>query len=106
MSRPDSRFIQKLTKSQVLRLAELRDHGGKKRIRQRAHAILLSFEEMTIIEIANVFQCARNTVTGSIAGNLKEWTVLVTNLALVHPRSSTSRNKFEPLNCWSNLHKA
>ena len=64
MSRPDSRFIQKLTKSQVLRLAELRDHGGKKRIRQRAHAILLSFEEMTIIEIANVFQCARNTVTG------------------------------------------
>lgn len=64
MSRPNSRFIQKLTKSQVQRLEELRDHGGKKRIRQRAHAILLSFEEMTINELAKVFQCARNTVAG------------------------------------------
>lgn len=64
MSRPDSRFIKKLTPSQVQRLEELRDHGVKKRIRQRAHAILLSFEEMTINELAKVFQSARNTVAG------------------------------------------
>ena len=64
MSRPDSRFIQKLTNSQVQRLEALRDHGGKKRIRQRAHAILLSFGKMTINELAKVFQCARNTAAG------------------------------------------
>ena len=64
MSRPDSRFIQKLTNSQVQRLEEMRDHGGKKRIRQRAHAILLSFGKMTINEISKVFQCARNTAAG------------------------------------------
>lgn len=63
MSRPDCIFIEKLTHSQVHRLEELRDNGSKRRIRQRAHAILLSFGEMTVNELAKVFQCNRNTVS-------------------------------------------
>ena len=64
MSRPDSLFIEKLTKSQVQQLEELRDNGAKRRIRHRAHAILLSFGGMVVNELAKVFQCNRNTVGG------------------------------------------
>lgn len=64
MSRPDCLFIEKLTKSQVQRLEELRDNGTKRRIRHRAHAILLSYGGMVVNELANVFQCNRNTVSG------------------------------------------
>lgn len=64
MARPDCLFIQKLTKSQVQRLEELRDSGAKRRIRHRAHAILLSFGGMSVNELAKVFQCNRNTVSG------------------------------------------
>ena len=39
MARPESRFIQKLTKAQVQQLEALRDNGESKQIRQRGQAI-------------------------------------------------------------------
>ena len=69
MPRPDCLFIEKLTKPQVQQLEELRDNGAKRRIRHRAHAILLSFNGMPVNELAKVFQCNRNTVSGW----LKRW---------------------------------
>jgi transposase len=62
MARPESRFIEKLTKTQVQRLEELRDTGGNSRIRHRAHAILLSFQGTPVSELAKIFQANRNTI--------------------------------------------
>ncbi len=62
MARPESRFIQKLTKIQVQRLAALRDHGENKPIRQRAHAVLLSFQRTSVNELVKIFQTSRNTI--------------------------------------------
>ena len=45
MTRPEIRFIKKLTKAQVLRREQLRDNGENNRIRHWAHAILFSFQE-------------------------------------------------------------
>lgn len=63
MVRPLSRFIQKLTKSQVQRLEGTRDHGGNSRIRHRAHAVLLSFLGTSVNDLVNIFQTNRNTVS-------------------------------------------
>ena len=62
MARPESRFIQKLTKTQVQELERLRDHGNNSRIRHRAHAILLSFHGSSMNELARIFQTSRNTI--------------------------------------------
>lgn len=62
MARPESRFIQKLTKAQVQRLEQLRDHGESSRVRHRAHAILLSSLGTSVKEIVKIFQTNRNTV--------------------------------------------
>jgi len=64
MARPESRFIQKLTKTQVQRLEHLRDAGDNSRIRHRAHAVLLSFQGTSVNDLVNIFQSNRNTVTG------------------------------------------
>lgn len=62
MGRPASRFISKLSKAQVQKLEELRDHGGNPRIRHRAHAILLSFQGTTVNGLARIFQTGRNAI--------------------------------------------
>jgi transposase len=63
MARPESLFIQKLTKTQVQRLEQLRDDGSNSRIRHRAHAILLSYLGTSVKDLAKVFQSSRNTVS-------------------------------------------
>ena len=62
MARPESRFIQKLTKTQVQRLEQLRDDGESSRVRHRAHAVLLSALGTSVKEIVKIFQTNRNTV--------------------------------------------
>ena len=62
MPRPASRFINKLTKSQISGLESLRDDGATSRVRHRAHAILLSFQRTTIDELTRIFQTSRNTM--------------------------------------------
>ena len=64
MARPESRFIEKLTKAQVQRLEQLRDDGENKRIRRRAQAILLSFHGTSVKELVTIFRSNRNTVCG------------------------------------------
>ena len=64
MARPESHFIEKLTKAQVQRLEKLRDDGENKRIRHRAHAILLSFQRTSVNELVKIFQTNRNTICG------------------------------------------
>lgn len=63
MPRPAYRFIASLTKEQEQQLKDIRDTGRKKRIRHRAHAILLSHGGKAIREIAEIFQVDRNTIT-------------------------------------------
>ena len=62
MARPESRFITKLTKSQVQRLEGLRDVGDNSRIRHRAHAVLLSFNGTSVNQLVKIFQSNRNTI--------------------------------------------
>jgi transposase len=62
MGRPESRFIEKLTKLQVERLGQTRDYDASKRVRQRAHAILLSFRGTSINELVKIFSTSRNTI--------------------------------------------
>ena len=63
MARPESRFIQQLTQSQVQRLEELRDRGDHPRTRHRAHAVLLSFQGSSVNELVIIFQTNRNTIS-------------------------------------------
>lgn len=63
MPRPASRFIRKLTKIQFSRLESLRDDGETSRIRHRAHAILLSYQRTTVVELAKIFQTSRQTIS-------------------------------------------
>ncbi len=63
MSRPASRFIEKLTKGQVRKLENLKDHGVTPRIRHRVHAILLSHQGTSIVDLAKIFQTNRTTVS-------------------------------------------
>ena len=62
MSRPASRFVMKLTKRQIDELEHLRNNGPTPRIRQRAHAILLSHERHSIGQIARIFGTNRVTI--------------------------------------------
>lgn len=62
MSRPESRFIEKLTKFQVERLEHSRDYDTSKRVRQRAHAVLLSFRGTSVNELVEIFSTSRNTI--------------------------------------------
>ena len=63
MPRPAHRFIESLSAKQVQELQQIRDGGRTKRIRHRAHAILLSHSGKQISEIAEIFQVNRNTVS-------------------------------------------
>lgn len=63
MSRPASRFVEKLTKSQIRKLEDLMEHGDTPRIRHRAHAILLSHQGVSVVELAKVFQTNRTTIS-------------------------------------------
>lgn len=62
VARPESRFIGKLTSTQVQRLEELRDDGDNRRIRHRAHAILLSSQGTSVRDLVKIFQTNRNTI--------------------------------------------
>jgi len=63
MSRPASRFIEKLTQRQIQKLEKMKDHGDTPRIRHRAHAILLSHQRTSIVELAKIFQVTRLTIS-------------------------------------------
>lgn len=63
MSRPASRFIAKLTKRQIQKLEDLKDHGETPRIRHRAHAVLLSHQRVSIVELTKIFQTTRLTIS-------------------------------------------
>jgi transposase len=63
MPRTAYRFIESLSEEQEEQLQRLRDTGRTKRIRHRAHAILLSHGGKQIQEIAEIFQVDRNTVS-------------------------------------------
>jgi len=63
MPRPASRFIKKLTKRQIQQLVDQKDHGTTPRIRHRAHAILLSHQGTTVVELARIFQTSRTTIS-------------------------------------------
>ena len=62
MGRPFSRFIRKLSKSQIQKLQHFKDHGDTSRIRHRAHAILLSHQGKNVLELAEIFQVHRHTI--------------------------------------------
>lgn len=62
MPRTAYRFVEKLTKLEIQKLQQARDTGETRRIRQRAHAILLSYEGTSVLEIARIFDANRNTV--------------------------------------------
>ena len=62
MSRPFSRFIKKLSKSQIQKLQNLKDNGKTSRIRHRGHAILLSHQGKNVLELAEIFQVHRYTI--------------------------------------------
>lgn len=63
MPRSAYRFIESLSEKQEEQLQQIRDAGRTRRIRQRAHAILLSHGGKSIYEIAEIFQVDRNTVS-------------------------------------------
>ena len=63
MPRPASRFVEKLTKSQLGKLKDLMAHGDTPRLRHRAHAVLLSHQGVCVVDLAEVFQTNRTTVT-------------------------------------------
>ena len=63
MPRPAYRFIESLTEEQVEQLQRIRDTGRTRRIRHRAHAILLSHGGKQIGEVAEIFQVSRNTAS-------------------------------------------
>ena len=62
MARPESRFITKLTKRQVEQLECFRDYDDSKRVRQRDHAILLSYQRTSVNELTKIFATSRNTI--------------------------------------------
>jgi len=62
MSRMASRFVKGLTAEDQEVLRYLRDEGETRRIRQRAHAVLLSHSGKTVNELAATFEVNRDTV--------------------------------------------
>jgi len=63
MSRPASRFIENLTQRQIQKLQKMKDDGATSRIRHRAHAILLSHQRTSVVELAKIFQTSRLTIS-------------------------------------------
>ena len=63
MPRPASRFVEKLTKSQLGKLEDLMDHGDTPRLRHRAHAVLLSHQGVCVVDLAEVFHTSRTTIS-------------------------------------------
>lgn len=61
-----SRFVEPLAEEDREILNYLRDHGETPRIRQRAHAILLSDSGKSVNEVADIFEVRRNTVSSWI----------------------------------------
>ena len=58
-----TRFIETLIARQIQKLTERKDHGETPRIRHRAHAILLSFQGTSVVDLAQIFQTNRTTVS-------------------------------------------
>lgn len=58
-----SRYVEPLAEEDREILSYLRDHGETPRIRQRAHAILLSDSGKSVNELAEIFAVRRNTVS-------------------------------------------
>ena len=61
MARTPSRYVEPLAEEDREVLSYLRDHGETRRIRQRAHAILLSDSGKSVNELAEIFDVGRNT---------------------------------------------
>ena len=62
MARTESRFVTKLTARQIEQLEYTRDDDDSKRARQRAHAILLSYQRTSVNELVKIFATSRNTI--------------------------------------------
>ena len=62
MARMPTRFVKGLTAEDEEVLRYLRDEGETRRIRQRAHAVLLSHSGKTVNELAATFEVNRDTV--------------------------------------------
>ena len=62
MARMPTRFVKGLTAEDQEVLRYLRDEGETRRIRQRAHAVLLSHSGKTLNELAETFEVNRDTV--------------------------------------------
>lgn len=62
MARMPTRFVKELTAEDQEVLRYLRDDGETRRIRQRAHAVLLSHSGKTVNELAETFEVNRDTV--------------------------------------------
>jgi transposase len=62
MARKPSRFVKRLTPEDEAALRYLRDHGETRRIRQRAHSVLLSHAGQTVKELATTFEVTGDTV--------------------------------------------
>jgi len=58
-----NKFVENLTDSDYQKLTENYQKGDNFRVRNRSHAILLSFEKYSIDEIATNCQVHRNTVS-------------------------------------------
>lgn len=57
------KFIQSLTPEQLNSLRELHKEGATHRVRQRAHAVLLSAKGYTLNQLASLFDLDRDTVS-------------------------------------------
>ncbi len=60
--RKPTRFVKELTAEDREILRHLRDEGQTRRIRQRAHAVLLSEKGHSVNQLAATFEVARDTV--------------------------------------------
>ncbi len=58
-----SRYVEPLAEEDREILSYLRDHGDTPRIRQRAHAILLSDSGRSVTELSEIFEVRRNTAS-------------------------------------------
>lgn len=61
-----TKFIKTLSEEEHNRLIENHQTSGNFRLRNRSHAILLSFEQWTLAEIAKICRVDRDTVSGWI----------------------------------------
>lgn len=57
------KFVSPLSKSEINELESIEKHSSKRRIRQRAQAILLSSKKVSIDNIAEICHAGRNTVS-------------------------------------------